>query len=448
MTISAQLGMRGSTSWDDVSGLRPQNYRERLLYEYPNGDFPITSIIATQGSKELTDDYTFHWYEEELPTFSGAITAGAIYVDSGLGTAYVYATHAATSGAAGGTVYAKVAEAVADEFIAGYKVVLADLSYQTELVRGIVTGVHKNGASSYIAIKLRQADPGDATYSLATVDWIAATAPNQPELASMPNVVSYDPTHYSSYTGIYEVSVGASRTAMKTRLRTGNGYEKMKRQARERFGVFMEKDILYSYPYDGVGDNGERQHEPMGIFYYLSTYSSDNVIDFSTCTTVNGVNFSGKTWKEAGTDFLLTCQELFGRYGDMEKMAVCGSGATNALGKLAASESMFTITPGEQVGWGIKVNSFDGGSQSWKLKVSPLMSQTSLDRNTILLFEPANIVTRFVDDMTFCTDPTVMKGGPYKVDGRKESYLGEIGWEFHFPKRWAVLRNIGVDNIN
>ena len=88
MAISAQLGMRGSTSWDDVTGLRPENYRERLLYEYPNGDFPITSIIATQGGKELTDDYSFHWFEEELPTFSGASTAGEIYCDANFTNAY------------------------------------------------------------------------------------------------------------------------------------------------------------------------------------------------------------------------------------------------------------------------------------------------------------------------------------------------------------------------
>ena len=446
MSITAQMGARKSTSWDGVSGLVPGNYREAMAYEEPNGDFPITATIATGAAKEITDNATFNWFEKDTPEMAGAVTG--VYVDSALGTAYTYATYGATSGAVGGTVYVKVAEAVANEFRAGQCVTLADLSYSAIDVPGIVTSVLKNGASSFIAVKLDKADPGDATYSIATVDWIAIHSLAQPEMATPPNSISYDPTTYTSYAGIFEESIAISQTAMKTRLRGGEGYPQMLKEARTRLGMILEKAIIRSHPRVTTGDNGFPLYQPMGINYYLSTYCSDNVIDFSTCTTVNGVNFSGKTWKEAGTDFLLTVQEQFGRYGSMEKMAICGSGAQVALAKLAASESMFTVNPGEKIAWGVDVTRFAGGSQEWLLKRSPLFSQTALDRNTILLFEPKNIVTRYITDIMFKKDDRFGKGGAGSVDGKLESYYGQLGWEFHFPKQWAIIRNVGVDNIN
>ena len=446
MSISAQLGIRGSTSFDAVSGMRPQNYREGLLYEYPNGDFPITAILATQPSKELTDDYVFHWYDKELPTMSGAVTS--VYVDAGLATEYVYATHQATSGVANAIVYAKVAEAVADEFRAGYLASLIDKSYLTIDVVGEVTAVVKNGASSYIAIKLREADPGDATYSLASVDYIQVCGHTQAEGSATPNSISYDPTHYSSYTGIFEVPLSMTRTAMRTKLRTVQQYEESKREAREMFGVIMEKAIIRSIAYNGTGSNGQPQHDPMGIFEFVETYNSDNVIDFQTCTTVNGVDFSGRTWDEAGTEFLLTVQDQFGRYGKEEVMVVGGGGALNGINNINQAETMFTTEPGSVTNFGIRTRNFVGQDQTWVLKKHNLMNQTAIDRNTLIGFQPSNMTTRYIDDMWFKKDEDFKKGGFNSVDALKESYMAELGWELSLPRQWFVLKGIGKDNLN
>ncbi len=444
MSISAQLGIRGSTSFSSEN--RPENYREGLLYENPNGDFPITAILATQASKEITDDFIFHWFDKNLPTQAGAVTN--VYVNSSLATPYVHATHQTTSGAVGDIVYAKVAEAVADEFRAGHLASLIDKSYLTIDVNGEVTAVVKNGASSYIAIKLREADPGDATNSLASVDYIQVTGSTQPEGATSPNAISYDPTHYESYTGIFEIPLSITRTAMRTRLRTVQQYKEAKREAREQMGVIMEKAILRSILFSGTGSNGQPQHDPSGIFQFVETYNSANVIDFSTATTVNGVDFSGRTWEEAGTEFLLTVQEQFGRYGPEEVMTVGGSGALNAINNLNHAETMFTSEPGSVTNFGMRTRNFVGQDQTWVLKKSPLMSQTVIDRNILIGFQPKNMVTRFIDDVWFKQDNNFRKGGFNSVDALKESYMAELGWEFHLPKQWFILKGLGIDNIN
>jgi len=47
------LGMRGTGDW--VDGQRPKNWREQILYLYPNGMAPLTAILSMLNS-EKTDD--------------------------------------------------------------------------------------------------------------------------------------------------------------------------------------------------------------------------------------------------------------------------------------------------------------------------------------------------------------------------------------------------------
>ena len=90
----AFMGMRGNGDW--TTDQRPKNWREVILHEYPNGDTPLTAIMSMMKSEE-TNDPEFNWWTKRLPVQSGA---AAIYIDVGLATAYVYATHQATHGIA------------------------------------------------------------------------------------------------------------------------------------------------------------------------------------------------------------------------------------------------------------------------------------------------------------------------------------------------------------
>lgn len=49
----AVLGMRGTGSW--AADERPKNYREAILYLYPNDKAPLMSFLSKLGS-ESTDD--------------------------------------------------------------------------------------------------------------------------------------------------------------------------------------------------------------------------------------------------------------------------------------------------------------------------------------------------------------------------------------------------------
>ena len=51
--MSGFLGMRGTGDW--ATDQRPKNWRETILFLYPNGKMPLTAIMSKMKS-EKTDD--------------------------------------------------------------------------------------------------------------------------------------------------------------------------------------------------------------------------------------------------------------------------------------------------------------------------------------------------------------------------------------------------------
>jgi len=47
------LGMRGDGDW--VADQRPLNWRQQILYLYPNGMAPLTAILSMMDSESVDD---------------------------------------------------------------------------------------------------------------------------------------------------------------------------------------------------------------------------------------------------------------------------------------------------------------------------------------------------------------------------------------------------------
>jgi len=47
------LGMRGTGDW--VTDARPKNYRETMLFLYPNGDLPLTAMMSKMKNEKVDD---------------------------------------------------------------------------------------------------------------------------------------------------------------------------------------------------------------------------------------------------------------------------------------------------------------------------------------------------------------------------------------------------------
>ncbi len=47
------LGMRGDGDWG--TSVRPQNYRQGMLFLFPNGDMPLTALMSMMKEEKVDD---------------------------------------------------------------------------------------------------------------------------------------------------------------------------------------------------------------------------------------------------------------------------------------------------------------------------------------------------------------------------------------------------------
>lgn len=440
--MAAFLGMRGTGDW--ATDQRPKNWREMILLLYPNGKATLTAMTSKLASEKV-DDPEFNWWTKTLSRQGGAVTD--VYIDSPMSEAYVYADDQATYGVSGAVVYAKVAEATADHFRAGHMVVLRDADRLDVDVRGKVVSVDKNGASSKIGVKLLEADDNDDTsssYNLSTVDTILVIGDMNAEGAEIPDALGYDPSKVYNYTQIFRQALEISRTAMMTRLRTGDAYQELKRETLEYHSVQMEKAFLDGIRYEGTGSNAKKERSTQGVITSIKENNSAAVSHYPDAT-----GYTTKTWKTGGKDWLDEQLEVLFRYGDMEKMCFIGSQALLGINQLAETYGNIQLQAATE-SYGIKVLKWVTPFGEVNLKTHPLFTHETTRRRAALFFEPRRLKYRFITDTTFYPDPNRDKklSGHGKIDGIKEEYLTEAGLEFHHFETGAFYTGLGSDGTS
>jgi len=439
--MAAFLGMRGTGDFT-VTGQRPENWRQKILELFPNGDAPLTAMMSMMG-EEKTDDPHFHWFTRTLATQSVSGTAGSfIYKNTSLATAYA----ASDDFAAGTTVYAKMSEADAKTHRAGHQVLMRDASDYRGDINGLVTADPTlNGASSYVTIKLLEADGASPNVNdLSTCDTLLIIGSAHPEGAAMPESVTYDPTEKENYTQIFRSTFKLTRTAMQTRLRTGDAYADAKKQCLRYHSIEMEKALIFGISSDNTGANGEPERTTQGIINAIQTDVAANAVDYSLDANSP---YASATWEEQGKRWLDEKLEILFRYGSDEKMAYVGSGALLGINRLAELYGDINITPSTK-SFGIQVMDWITPFGVIHLKRHPLFSYEATNRNSMLILEPKNLKLRIIQDTLYQKDKDYRQGGNNKVDALVEGYLTELGLEYHHMETNGFFNGIGVDNVN
>ena len=429
MDVYGFLGMRGTGDW--ATDERPKNWRQGILRLYPNGKAPLTAIMSKM-SQQSTDDPEFNWWSKTLPTQGGAVTG--VYTDVGLGTA------ATIAGVSGTTYYAKVAEAIADEFREGHGAILRVSTDPTADVAAKVTAVVKNGASSYIAVKLLETDDNSLTSNtIVNCDQILSIGSINPEGGAMPDAIAYKPVKYTNYTQIFRDALSITGTAKATKLRTEDSYKEAKREALELHSIGMEKAYIFGVPTEGTGANGKPERTTGGLLYFIRTYASGNVSNFTLDS-----NYASKTWLEKGEEWLDTKLEVIFRYGSNSKLAFIGSGALLGLQKLVKNIGTFNFTAATGA-YGIKVLEWVTPFGQINMITHPLLSYNATDRYSMIIFEPRLLKYRFLEgrDTNFIPDKS---SGANRTDSKEEEFLTEAGLELHFPEACGYLVGVGQDN--
>jgi len=422
-------GLRGTD--DLVSNERAEHYRAGMLRLFPNGSLTLTALTNMMKQQKVTDPH-FHWWTKTLTSQRATITGR--YLDAILDSAY------ASGAVAGSTLYLKMSAADNALFRVGHQVLLRDASNYTVDCVGKVTGVVANGASSFIAVKLLEADDNGSGNDLSDCDTALIVGSVNSQGGTRPEAISQGPTEFENYTQIFRDSLEITRTLMETKLRTEDAYLEVKRDALEQHGIQMEKAFLHGVLSSNVGSNGKPELTTNGIIPYIKSYGT--VEDYSLDA---GTAYDGKTWLQAGDQWLDEHLEEMFRYGSDERLAFCGSGALLAIQRLVKSVGAYNISVREAA-YGIKVMEWVTPFGVVYLKSHPLFSYEATTRNAMLVFEPANLVYSFITDTKFMPDTSYGNGGGTGKDGKDEEFLTECGLEMHFPQSCGYLNNLGVDN--
>ena len=435
--VAGFLGMRGNGDW--VTDQRPLNWRQQILYLYPNGMAPLTAILSMMSS-EITTDPQFHWWTQTQSAIQGAVVG--VYTDAAGTVPYV------SGGTAGSIVYVKIDAAESQMIREGHQILLRDASNWTLDVNVKVIGVSRGTTYAYLTCRLLEADDNGSGVTLANCDVYKVTGNINPEGGEMPDAVQRNPTKVYNLTQIFRTPLSITRTARKTKLRTGDQYQKMKSEALEMHSWEMELAFLWGIMTENTGANGKPERTTAGLINFIRTYAPLNCDDY----TANGT-YSGKTWlgSGGGSVWLDNYLEQIFRYGASEKLVLCGSGALLGLNKLALSgNSRLQLEPGAGA-YGIKVVRWITPFGELQLKTHPLFSYDATTRNMMVIMEPKEITYRYIDDTAFYgegkEDKTHPEGyGARRVDGTNEEFLTEAGLEFGLPQKCAVLNGVGLDN--
>jgi len=431
--MGAFLGMRGTGDWGTDE--RPKNWRQGILHEYPNGMAPLTALMSKMKESSV-DDPEFYWWTKSLPTQAGAITE--LHYDAAMGGSAEYAS--GDDVGAGQVLYVEVAEATAQHFRAGHQALLRyseDYRVDTNVK---VTAVQKNGDASRITIKLLEADNTDGDYDISYADRILIIGNLNPEGATMPDAVAYDPTKIYNKTQIFRSPLELTRTARLTKLRTADAYTEAKREALEMHSIEMEKAFLWGIMTENIGSNGKPERTTRGLIDVIKTYASGNCSDFSLDT-----DYSGQKWLVGGEDWLDNRLRLMFRYGKREKLVFAGDGALLAINRLAKSSGQFELTAATK-SYGIQVTEWQTAFGKINIVTHPLFSYETTNQYSMVVFEPENMKYRYITDTTFYKDPDKQNTGWTRKDGTSEEFLTEAGLEFYFPTGWGYLNGVGKDN--
>lgn len=421
------IGMRNIDR--DFSAKRhPGSWDEMIRMFWPDGDVSLTALLDLLPSEKVSD-YWYHWFTERWE-WPGGTTV--VYTDQSLGTPYTVG-----SGVVGTILFAKVSAHVAGFFRPGQMALLRTTNNSVNDLEGEVLQANKNGANSYVTLRLSQADS-----STIARDVIQLAGNYNPQGGERPEALSTEPDELYSYTQIFRDPLELSRTEMQTRFRGGFEYERRKNQLLKRHAQAREFAYLFGRRFRGTGSNNLVVTRTMGLREAISTYFPSNIFTYNT-----DPDYSGQTWLEGGKSWLDNAFEMLFGWNGTAKLAYCGAGVLTAINQLAEAYGSIQLRP-KEYSFGLNVHEWVTPHGSLDLKVHPLFSQSLVDKYSMLVFRPAEITRMVLQPTIYKNDPNRgnSAAGASRIDGIAEEFLTEDGLKFRDLSDAGWLSGFGFAN--
>ncbi len=378
------------------------------------------------------------WTQEQ--TAVGGLVSG-VYTLPDLSAPYI------SGGVTGDVIYVLVTTVLANRIREGHQILLRYTLDPDLDVVGKVTGVTRGTTNSVLAVKLLEDDDNSGltpATTLVSCDNFKIIGNINPEGGEMPDAIALNPTKVYNYTQIFRTPLSITRTARKTKLRTGDQYQKAKSEALEMHSWEMELAFLWGIRTENIGDNGKPERTTMGVINFIRQFAPTNCDAYNLNPT-----YQGQDWVVGGETWLKAMLEQIFRYGAEEKLCLCGSGFLLGIDALASYNGYINLNAGQKT-YGMQIRSWLTPFGTIQLKTHPLFSYDATTRNMGVILEPKEMTYRYIDDTAFYGETSAKSHpegyGNRRLDGTNEEYLTECGLEFGLPQKCAVLNGVGLDN--
>ena len=406
--MTAIAGIRGTGDWGTDE--RPKNFRELILFRNPNGTAPFFALTAKMA-EESVNDPEFAWWDEPNDIIrvrlNGAITnvATAIVVDSGDPTA-AFPDGGDAAGANvgwGNATHLKPGDLLLEERA-------AEPSIQTNEIM-MVTAV---ASATNFTVARSQAGTTANGGGIADNAYLLKIGSAYEEGSAAPTATSRNPIKYFNYTQIFKSAYEATRTANKTKARTGNVIENDKKRKIWDHARDIELQFIFGQRFETTGANGKPLRYTGGLRQFIS----------QTTTTI----FGGTTTL---AQYLAASYKVFDwdSPGGQSRIVFCGNNYLNNLNLLAKLNSQVQFQ-GTIKQYGMELESFRMPQGTFHLKTHPLFNKHPIYFSSGIIIDAAATRYRYITDTMF--EDNIQTPG---ADGKKGQWLTECGLEYRFAGR-------------
>lgn len=393
----AIAGLRGTGDWGTDE--RPKNFREAILWLDPNGQTPLTGLLSKM-STESVDDPEFAWWEESQDLVR--VTLGA---DATAG-----ATTLTLTGGAYGLVKGDLLMRETDDGLGELIELTATPSSDTSI--SVARGVAGSTAAAYTA-----AD-GVVFTKIGNV---------HPEGGVTPDSTTRNPVKLRNYCQIFKTSYEITKTALKTRARTGNVQQNDKKRKMFDHSRDLEMAFMFGRAYEGVGDNGKPKRYTGGLNSFIKT---------------NRTVFNGDLSEDTFIDAIAPVFNWDGAGAGNERLVFAGNTALMAMNKLAKSGGQVNFDGGVVKVYGMNMARWILPQGTIYVRTHPLMNIHPVFSKAMFVINPRGLKYRPLRDTKAQDDI-----GPETKDSVLGEWLTEAGLEVHHEKTMAYLGNVTTEQL-
>jgi hypothetical protein len=420
MPSSGIAGLRGTSTSDYAVDERPKSFREMILWRDPNGGTPLTALMSRMKT-EPVDDPEFSWWEEELSPVRLQIAGAGISanVASTLITCYTTGDFTATDLAAGDLLLLETP---------------TNFTTHWEIIEVATTPT----ASNVFSV-VRQA-AGTPLSSLAPGGWVVKIGSAFAEGADAAAATFRKPTKFTNYTEIFKTTYSISKSASKTKFRTGDPLKNERKRKSFYHAQQLEYAFLFGTPSETVGTAsngpgaGGRTSMPKrytgGLWHFLRITHGATV---STLVSLNSATFTEDHFLDATFPMF-----DYGYTGaGNERIALCGNQFLNSMNKMVKRMTATAIQyNGSITAFGMKLQEYALPQGTIYFRTHPMLNVNQKFTKSAFFINPSGIIYRPLRGRDTDFEDNIQTPGADYFAGQ---WLTEAGVEFHHMRSMLYM---------